>query len=52
MEWLPSPVLFRRSIDKVKMPPPKKARVDPDATEANLSWTDAKQSTSSAIKCG
>ena len=28
------------SFDKVKMPPKKKARVDPDATEANLSWTD------------
>ena len=28
------------SFDKVKMAPKKKARVDPDATEANLSWTD------------
>ena len=28
------------AFDKVKMPPKKKARVDPDAAEANLSWTD------------
>ena len=28
------------SFDKVKMQPKKKAKVDPDATEANLSWTD------------
>ena len=41
MEWLPSSVLFL-SFDKVKMPLKKKARVDPDATEANLSWTDDK----------
>ena len=30
------------SFDKVKMPPKKKARVDPDATEANLSWTSTR----------
>ena len=28
------------SFDKVKMAPKKKARVDTDSTEANLSWTD------------
>ena len=33
--------LFLASFDKVKkMPPRKKARVDSDATEANLNWTD------------
>ena len=31
---------FISSFDKVKMAPKKKARVDPDSTEANLNWTD------------
>ena len=28
------------SFDKVKMPPKKKARVNPDATKENLRWID------------
>ena len=39
MEWLPSSVLFRRST-KRKFRQKRKAWVDPDATDANLSWTD------------
>ena len=31
---------FISSFDKVKMAPKAKARVDPDSTEGNLSWTD------------